>query len=503
MEHLIPVIHKRVNEYLSAHPEIDIRRSAHHDIVISNICRQIGMPDSLQLRLIATVCLLGPATPAPPVETIRQVDDQLKKNITEKQLQRRRLLEFVVAYGAGRRPIEPGARDWDARWDGALRTMAFKLERKVAQTAEQLHRIHNFRLDENKSLIANRLALFLHESARYTKTMGPDQSLLIRPVHGALEINMSLQKSWLVQIPAGATCVMTLHGKGMFFEYAENRVPVEDGSKVVVAAHDETYDIKLSKKYRLKSNQASRFTVDRAGMQLQVWRCSCGTDKCEQRHRLTAWNPSGKFGLWQFLSAAVMGLGPDKHFRPGVFRQSMFYALLNKGGFAVYGPRNEYWQVRLRFGQVLFKQCGCGNLFTGHKCGKCGEQYDPATMKRIRKEAVFVEGDGQYFKRKPFARCKRCENLIEVTDEDIVREALCRHCGLPFVGKKAMHRIILKMRTNITRLKALVKARRHLQNCKCCHGSVSRSNWQCPYCGAFDFGQNQVHVWCYSPELPP
>jgi|GEM_PF-5474007 len=502
MESLIPVVHKLVNEYLSAHPEVDIYRPADHEKIAADISRRANLPDNLALVLIVTVCLLGPPKPAPPVKLVRQLGDILSRHIEAEDEQKQRLLEFAVAFGVGSwRRIDRNAHGWHARWAGAMRVMAFKLKSGVDQMARLLLWIHNIKLEENNLLIAHRLAMVLVEPEKYRIMVAPGEKLTIRPVTEGLEITTSSSNSWFVEIPPGAKLVITLHGEGVFFEHAGQMEPVEEGSRVVIASHDDIYEVRLPRKYRLSRSKNARFVVNGPGMELDIWRCACGSDKCGDRHRLTAWNPSKRINLWRFLAVAVKGLGPDDDFRPGVFGQSMLYALLCNKGFAVYGPNHQYWQVRLRLGPVVFKQCDRHSLFTGHKCSRCGQQFDPGTMKRVKKEVLFLEGDGQLFMRKPFARCKQCQNLVEVTDSDVVKEALCHICGAPFIGKAALRRLLEKNRTNITRRKALYRARLRLKNCKSCKGPIKVSNWRCPFCGIFDFGQNQVHAWHFSPEL--
>jgi len=118
---------------------------------------------------------------------------------------------------------------------------------------------------------------------------------------------------------------------------------VPSGQRLILRVLDDC-QAELQLAYRRGSNVAGRklmfqstddvrlrFTGDDPSI-FEAWNCTCGALDCDQKHRLSAWNPrtmNDGTTLASFLATAVKG--PDRTMRMNVFIQGMYYALLCNG----------------------------------------------------------------------------------------------------------------------------------------------------------------------------
>ena len=515
MRLLIPDIHEAVSEFLKKNPDIDVSQPAGIETVIAETTKvlasklpdPLGREDPIQLRLIVAMCALGPQETPPPEDLYRQLRDKLLLyDVTNpyNDADKMTLLEIVVAFGAGKWRNPVGESGWYARWGGAVRFIVRYFESGVRYFSNRIGRIYNLKKVDISS-IANLLALIFCAPERSPIAIKRNEHLCIQGNGDVLELRIPTRQGWCLEIPPGAKYVMTLKGDGITLKWPNNPgngVSVPSGSKVVVDCHNSHYDVRISVLHKFKKNESATIQATDSALKVFPWECGCGTDCCRARHHLRSWDPD-TFDLRRFIFVATMGLSRGSAFSPGSFAQSMLYAHLCNPGFEVQDVRGKRLQVRLRFGPAIIRRCTCGSPFAGDQCSRCIEKFDPKKMRQIKKDCLILEGDGQWFFRKSFARCKNCDNLIEITDADLIQEAICPHCQGLVITEKKLRALIDKYNSNLARRRAVHKAKAHKrpQSCDNCGELVETSNWACPYCGASDFGQREVYVWSFSPEF--
>jgi hypothetical protein len=149
----------------------------------------------------------------------------------------------------------------------------------------------------------------------------------------------------LSQMLPGARRTLVLRaGSAQLLERGVDPIKIASDQRLIIRAFDEnTGEIQIAsfdsqKKTitgrRCQVSEGQPTTVmftDRAGSDLEVWSCTCGTWRCNVHHRLSSWD-SVKYPpnatLRTFVLFAVLG---PKGFHMGEFKQSMLYGLLSAG----------------------------------------------------------------------------------------------------------------------------------------------------------------------------
>jgi hypothetical protein len=134
-----------------------------------------------------------------------------------------------------------------------------------------------------------------------------------------------------------------LSKNGVHFRY------VPDGQRLVLRVLDEgcatiklaapTGERELGPELDFSSGQTATLEFTRDSV-FESWTCTCGTNRCDERHRFSAWNPSlmaSGANLSSFLWTAVKG--PKPGFPLGSFITGMYYALLSDSESQIYERR--------------------------------------------------------------------------------------------------------------------------------------------------------------------
>lgn len=143
--------------------------------------------------------------------------------------------------------------------------------------------------------------------------------------------------------------------------------------------------------------------------------CSCGSNKCSVKHRLSNWStqtPDGKaFLLRAFATQMARGNAGPK-FLNKEFHNSALYPVL----------RDEYG---LCYDRVEFKKCRhCERQYEGDKCS-CGTAADSKTNHFIFENAFWIKHHKLYRKRRR-QKCANCQNLYSLKQFHV-----CPLCGSP------------------------------------------------------------------------
>lgn len=145
-------------------------------------------------------------------------------------------------------------------------------------------------------------------------------------------------------VPAGSRRNYRLAGgTGELLKNGDHYAWVATGQRLILRVLDDG-KAELQIAYPLRGNVGGpelKFTSNddvrlRFGKELdpmfEAWNCTCGALKCDQKHRLSAWNPgtmATRMTLASFLATAVKGPSPTLHMKS--FIQGMYYALLCDG----------------------------------------------------------------------------------------------------------------------------------------------------------------------------
>lgn len=447
----ITTIQRFVKQYTAENTRFNRVNPKHFDALVDAVRHTLQEnsldtgSDTALYRMVA-LCLLGPSHLPPPDD----IQEQFQQ-ITEKYLgdQCARILEFAVAFGCGKwRVQEPAKGAWYDAWEKAIGALGRAMEPAVKEVNQWLsdcisspgYPKREFWDKHGKGAVleardviesdALYLALRLIDPVR-SLHIDQDQILRISCTEEGAEICIEGQEGvdWVPiggkSVYATATPVKIAKqpdsgGKGLR--------DLESGVRITVLSVDSGTRVEFANKLSRLSLKPGESAELYGEARLLRSICTCGHEKCSQKHRLDAWKPSPKITLWSYAASAVKGVHPLK---VNSFVASMYYGSLSKeGGFL---------GIRIRVAQVEFKVCqtqSCMNKdkafrFEGGRCPKCKIPGRPETIPRVAVPWLIAIADAEQYRRTARYHCADCKNLCE--------DPKCPLCGADLNAHRPTH----------------------------------------------------------------
>ena len=277
-------------------------------------------------------------------------------------------------------------RGWVRPWPGAIAAVGLAVKDSVDEVNKWLERLP-YPLGRD----ATQDAMIIADAL-----IAPFASVVARQVRitrsadgGRFELQTSEWHSTFV--PNGAKLVFSLE-ETAHLHVDDEVLIVPAGSRIVVFSAEDKVEIRGLPRGK-KMLQDQQFAEFRGRLLLTNRKCSCGTTRCEERHRLARWDPA-KTTLRSFLASAVKG--PDRSMKTNTLKVGMYLPLLAFEGLP-----------RVRTVPVEFSVCGsCDTKYEGERCVVCDKSFDSSAMRRIAREWLIPVGvDPELYDREQRLRC--------------------------------------------------------------------------------------------------
>ncbi|MFQ5643576.1 MAG: hypothetical protein ACE5FQ_07740 [Thiogranum sp.] len=432
-EKQITTIQRFVKQYTAENTAFNRVNPKHFDALVDAVRRVLqensadAGSDAGLYRIVA-LCLLGPSHPLPPED----IQEQFQQ-VTERYLGDRcaRILEFAVAFGCGKwRVQDPVKGAWYDAWEKAIGALGRAMEpavREVNQWLSDCISCPGYPKREFWDRHSKGMALdardVIESDAVYLAFRLVDP---VRPLHidqgQILRISCTEEGAEICTEGRDGMDWVPIGGKLVYETVAPVKITkrpdsggkgqrdLASGVRITVLAVDSGTRVELSNKLSrlsLKPGESAELCGE-AHLLRSI--CTCGHEKCSQKHRLDAWEPSPKITLWSYAASAVKGPHP---LRVNSFITGMYYSVLSReGGFP---------GMRVRVAQVEFKVCqtqGCAESdrafrFEGERCPKCRMPGLPNITRRVAVPWLIVISDAEQYRRVVRYRCADCDNLSE------------------------------------------------------------------------------------------
>lgn len=249
-----------------------------------------------------------------------------------------KLLDLAVAYGCGwGRTVERTATGWDGRWDPALNALRGDVARFVEDACAQLSALGvDFPYEPDAAGAADLLLIRLCRPVSPLQVDTGDALQVLCADDGA---RIAMGDGHKEHVPPGAKAVYsvaTTDAGPLRLRRAgtETKIQVPAGAVLRVTVMDFETRITISStsdETTLKLGVAEGVQLS-GPAHLDIWECTCGHQRCAERHRLGGWDPSAAGqSLASFVASAVKG--PSRTIRTGSFTQGMLFALWAREGF--------------------------------------------------------------------------------------------------------------------------------------------------------------------------
>lgn len=306
-----------------------------------------------EVRCVTAMCILGPEGSIPPTD-LRNRLLELHRTYAPDGVDR--AMELAIAYGCGKwRERVRDAGTWDGIWEqaseavmdvmyGAIQECNFKMSE--VWEVPRFPGISWWKSQAGRrasSLIARSLSFYLIEEVQ-TLRIAPGERLWIRCTEhgGRLDADGHAYED---DLPPGAHTVITLASGDIRVEASPDLLNNPDDTvrflfyqgegpgrtPLYLLARDT--ELWISRKPGPKGRKTLQPFESAAlvgPMDLEVSWCNCGTERCVERHRLSAWSPESGVSLWAFLKSAVKS--PSKQLNAKNFPQGMYYGEICKHG---------------------------------------------------------------------------------------------------------------------------------------------------------------------------
>ncbi|MCU7805450.1 MAG: hypothetical protein KZQ96_19840 [Candidatus Thiodiazotropha sp. (ex Lucinoma borealis)] len=456
-EQRIQMVQAVVAEYLAGAGAFDILFGDNFSALLDHVHDHLpdNNPDILaeeELCALSAILALGPGHDGVPPEGLREHFFEIARKYARGNPER--TAELAVAFGCGKwREVGQHNGCWQGEWGNAVITLVGAIRHFVkAANIWMAERVKRYpgrgfwsSAEGNMLMQADAGYLAVRVMRPYTTwRIGHGQVLEIDSMDDGMEYRVRdtanegvdlegclLPGARLVFGTGATPCVLSCeHSK------VGERV-LEPGTRIVALARDGESWISFpdvpsgAKAPRITLNPGMTSTIS-GPMSLQVWECSCGHEKCAERHRLEAWEPDERITLRSFLASAVKG--PEPAIKVGSFSAGMYYPMLAQDGGAN--------ALRVRAGPVEYTLCAnpkCnspaeGRRYEGDSCPTCRTHFNPAdTYKKAFNYLMVVDDYGTY-QRQPRMQCSgesyeserkiKCGNLYSVSYEQC---PICEH----------------------------------------------------------------------------
>jgi len=223
---------------------------------------------------------------------------------------------------------------------GNINLIVWHFVREVDKLLQQIVREYPPRPAKQLNGDAVMLTIRLITPEKTEPIEGP-QPLVIRATQDGVEAGpLANPQRW--QALPGAHLVFTIRGDGLAYIQPDGEiVPFPPGPlRLVIAVGDRysTVSITVSDGGRTAVNGKRIYEGNQAMIQnvaeLSVWECTCGTEQCKGRHRLSSWVQRPDVSLEAFVASAVKGPTVNIVHDATAFTQGMYFALLTEGQYA-------------------------------------------------------------------------------------------------------------------------------------------------------------------------
>lgn len=347
-------VQKAVEDYLNGlHGRgFDIGNPRHFEQLVASVCQRINPATEDDLRVVTAMCVLNPGVPTIPPAVMRDELLAIVQRYVPKEANRpARLMEFAIAYGCGKwRAVQGGSGGWKQPWEGAQRALVRALEPAVEEANRWLEK-HVVGFPQGRNIPqdpqfpegtavwsdASFLAMRLIHPEKLLCHIGEGERLSITCADDGTELAQEfllqgVKRVWTVGGGSGAIQRPTRSGGSRARrDAAEQTMIFPQGAKIVISAGDDEAHVNITvgeteTDWKLSIGETA-WVMTSQGIELAVWECTCGTTRCQERHRLEAWEPA-QVSLWSFVASAVKG--PRRHIQSGSFVQGMYFALLTE-----------------------------------------------------------------------------------------------------------------------------------------------------------------------------
>ena len=289
----------------------------------------MGVPDGELSTLVALWLVGPPGAPLPPVVLRTALLSLVQQSQGTPAQHGVRAVECAIAYGCGERQdlfASETSPLWRVPWASAMQLLA----RIAASAVVEIQRwlVQHVVGFPQAGLDIAAVAWVLAERLRAPQNaLQIKQGADLRCTYDATgQGRVSVGGQSLRPLLSGARYVFTMLEATRCELPAKKVIELAAGTTVIVTARDT--DLRLT--IRSPGRSEHYVSVDHARIpgpvRVAIWECTCGTQRCAERHRLTAWDPYGSVSLWSFVASAVKG--PRNNIATGSLVEGMYYALL-------------------------------------------------------------------------------------------------------------------------------------------------------------------------------
>jgi len=348
-------IQAAVRAYCGEHKKYSATRPDDFPPLIASIQADLSLDEIAddELYCVVAMCILGPVQSIPPADLRYQLVELHRAYAGEGV---DRAMEFTIAFGCGKWREPVCEKDsWYGIWKpayAAVRSVMYTAVQECNATLSDIFKVPGFpeatywksQTGKTTALqVAHILAFQMIEEVK-TLHLGHHERLWIDYTESGANIYADAQ-AYEDFLSPGAHTVLTLAAGDIRVEVLPDRSSNPgDAARFLIYPDDgpgntPLYLFARDKEFWISRNSrgAGRTTLkpyERAAfvgpLDLELSLCNCGTDRCTERHRLSAWSPESGVSLWAFLKSAVKS--PDRGLQAKGFAQGMYYGEICKNG---------------------------------------------------------------------------------------------------------------------------------------------------------------------------
>ena len=148
------------------------------------------------------------------------------------------------------------------------------------------------------------------------------QTLIFQATEEGLIVSGYATEKEFPCVKPGARFVLSVE-QAMTLTLPRDSKTLHPGPPLVVASQDDDVQLRIPPKFKptLKIGECAALTGPGT---INIWHCTCGTQRCISEHRLSAWDPAIGQTLTNFLEAAIVKR-PIEPLQIGSFKQRLTY----------------------------------------------------------------------------------------------------------------------------------------------------------------------------------
>lgn len=355
------------------------------------------------VRAVCALAWIGPdeAGPPPPLHRTRLLR-LLGELLPDPDERRERAYEFAVAYGCGKwRVVDGNSGDpWDGRWPEAIRALARAGAPAVGECSRWLSGLFTGWVAGDFQTWWGVSTLLAYPYILPEHRLRSVETLTVTCEPGAVRLDEPAL-GYSSRFPAGARAVWSVVCGDARLTWSDGTIVVlSPSTRIVARAGDDDAVVTAlplsGRRSKRTVEPGETLHVGGADVEVAVWECTCGTDRCEERHRLESWDPTAvvfrnvesggarerqpvALTLWSHFANAIKG--PEATLRPGSFVAGMYAAYLTATD-------------NLRTAPTALKVCAnCETEYQGARCSVC---HDGRVERVLCRDRLVWQGNGRY-----------------------------------------------------------------------------------------------------------